>query len=322
MIGRADTQGHRAAAALALLVVAASGIAAQAQDAAPPPPVPPVLVSTPAPPPGPTQAPAPPTPSPTVPPTPPQGVTPPPSPREADLEARLRRMEDRYDAMERRHAQAMQEMQFKYEAMRIRRTGAAALGPGPITGSAARSEAGIGAQGTGGRTNPRESGGGSGLGGQRTPREAGGIGAQGTDGRTFVREYTADEKPLRRPAKVSFSEGLEFASEDDEFKLTFHDLTQAEYRGFPRQDQGTLTDQFFLPRQRWYFTGQVTRSVEFYTAINRGYGSLDLLDAFITLNLIESLKNARGYGGRRPARRPGRGGPRRASIAARGRTTA
>ena len=37
----------------------------------------------------------------------------------------------------------------------------------------------------------------------------------------------------RRAAKVEFAEGLEVSSPDEEFKLTFHNLTQAEYRGFP-----------------------------------------------------------------------------------------
>ncbi len=277
MQGRAKILGRalRAVVTLIALTVAAWGVPGRAQDAAPPPP-------------------APPTPSPTVPPADPPQAASPPAPRQGDLEERLRRMEERYEAMERRHAQEYQELQFKYDAVRIRNSAAAAaVNPAAsrrtISESADRSASGEGAQGTGGRTNPRESS--SGVPGRLTPREAGGTDAQGTGGRTFVRERTADEKPLRRPAKVSFSEGLEFASEDDEFKLTFHDLTQAEYRGFPKHDQGLLQDQFFIPRQRWYFTGQATRSVEFYTAINRGYGSLDLLDAFITLNLLESLTN-------------------------------
>ena len=103
-----------------------------------------------------------------------------------------------------------------------------------------------------------------------TSRESGGVDAQGTAGRTFVREF--DAKPVKRPAKVSFAEGLEFGSDDDEFKLTFHNLTQADYRGFPSQDRGRLQNQFFIPRERWYFTGQTTRAVEFYTVFNRGYG--------------------------------------------------
>lgn len=313
---------------------------ARAQDASPPPAPAPAPVA-PAPEPG-SVAPAP-----APPPVPsPNPATPPPDP----FEDRLRQLEQRYQAMEQRHAEAYRELSEKYEALRAGagdsgarpslpvegargmggRTnpdeaggggGTAPSGGGGGTrasgggGGTGRSRSGQGAQGTGGRTNPDE-GGPGGL----TPREAGGTSAEGTDARTFVRENTADEKPLRRPAKVSFAEGLEFASEDEEFKLTFHDLTQAEYRGFPRSNQGTLQSQFFIPRQRWYFTGQVTRNVEFYTSINRGYGSLDLLDAFITLNLLESLTNrgddaltegndpygAQGTGGRTTANR-GRG---------------
>ena len=121
-------------------------------------------------------------------------------------------------------------------------------------------------------------------------RERSGIDAQGADGRAFVREGASSVRN-KTPVKVQFDEGIEFSSEDDEFKLNFHNLTQAEFRAFPSQNQGTLKDQFFIPRQRWYFTGQTTKNVEFYTDVNRGYGSLDLLDAFLTLNVSQSLTN-------------------------------
>ncbi|WP_168221699.1 OprO/OprP family phosphate-selective porin [Aquisphaera giovannonii] len=123
-------------------------------------------------------------------------------------------------------------------------------------------------------------------------RAATGIGAQGTEGRVFSPETEkgGEEKLQRRTAKVEFAEGLELSSSDDEFKLTFHNLTQAEYRAFPASQEGILQSQFFIPRQRWYFTGRATRNVEYYTVINRGYGSLDLLDAFITYRFDERLR--------------------------------
>ncbi len=159
---------------------------------------------------------------------------------------------------------------------------------------------GAGAQGTGGRTNPDErrggidDGGGSFTGNRSrsaaeaeqglSPRSRRGIGAQGTDARTSTREIGSrgEEKIEKVPGKVSFAEGLEITSPDEEFQLTFHDLTQVELRGFPASQQGTLNTQFFIPRQRWYFTGRATKFIEYYTAINRGYGALDMLDAFIT----------------------------------------
>ena len=119
-----------------------------------------------------------------------------------------------------------------------------------------------------------------------------GSGAQGTDARTFPSEgeHRGSEKVPRRKAIVEFAEGLEFASEDGEFKLQFHDLTQVELRAFPTQNTGYTHTSFFIPRQRWYFTGNVSKNLEYYTVINRGYGSLDLLDAFLSYRYDRRLR--------------------------------
>lgn len=198
--------------------------------------------------------------------------------------------------MQRRHEEEYRALSEKYQKLqdRVGRDGDAS---GAVTGLG-DGVSGRGAEGTGGRTSDSPSG--------PNARERSGIDVEGTEGRTFVRE-SASSARNKSPAKVMFDEGIEFSSEDDEFKLNFHNLTQAEFRSFPSQDQGTLKDQFFIPRQRWYFTGQATKNVEFYTVINRGYGSLDLLDAFMTINLSQSLTNqsaeeagtgAQGTGGR------------------------
>ncbi len=152
------------------------------------------------------------------------------------------------------------------------------LQPSPGTSASTMSRMdriGEGAQGTGGRTDP-----------EQQP----GRGSRGRDIRTLPTESGADEAPLRHEARVEFGEGLEFKTEDDEFRLQFHDLTQVEYRGFPTQNQGFLHSQFFIPRQRWYFTGDLTKKLGFYTSINRGYGTLDLLDAFLSVRVTNNLR--------------------------------
>ena len=185
--------------------------------------------------------------------------------------------------MEKRHADEYQALSQKYDELKKR------VGPEEEVEGEAAGPAGA---------RPSEVG--------PNARAVSGIDAQGTEGRTFVREAASSSKN-KSAARVEFDEGIEFSSTDDEFKLNFHNLTQAEYRAFPSQDQGTLKDQFFIPRQRWYFNGQATKNVEFYTVINRGYGSLDLLDAFMTVNISQSLSNrtadeigsgAQGTGGR------------------------
>ncbi len=148
-------------------------------------------------------------------------------------------------------------------------------------------ESGRGAQGTVGRGSNSGAAEGAGTRGNDTavPAEDGknvtgdkATGAEGKVGRT-----SAEEKP--RSIKTTVANGLRFTSDDDEFQLIFHDLTQVEYRSFPGLGgHSVLKDSFFIPRQRFYFQGRATKNVEFYTVLNRGYGSIDLLDAFITLN--------------------------------------
>ena len=194
------------------------------------------------------------------------------------MEARFRRMEQKYEELNRRHDEEYRALSEKYQNLQ-NQLASPALDSGRETSG---STSGRSAEGTSGRTSTSPSG--------PNARERSGIDAQGADGRAFVREAASSNKN-KKPAKVLFDEGIEFSSEDDEFKLNFHNLTQAEYRSFPSQNQGNLKDQFFIPRQRWYFTGQATKNVEFYTDVNRGYGSLDLLDAFITINISQSVSN-------------------------------
>jgi phosphate-selective porin OprO/OprP len=164
-----------------------------------------------------------------------------------------------------------------------------------------------GFEGTGGRVDPNQRPEASDLDGFRSRMDLNGIGAQGTGGRVSPDQQPAagaagrirrelqqieggDQAPNKRRAKVEFGEGLEFASEDEEYRIQIHNLTQAEFRGFPTRDQGVLQSQFFVPRERWYFTGDLTKHVGFYTVVNRSYGTFDILDAFISLRVDDRLR--------------------------------
>jgi phosphate-selective porin OprO/OprP len=96
-------------------------------------------------------------------------------------------------------------------------------------------------------------------------------------------EYRPNMSAQARKVEWEFQDGLTAQTTDGYFSLTFHNLTQVDYRTFnPSGDP--LHDQFFIPRQRWYFLGNASPFVEYYTVINRGYNSLDLLDAFADFN--------------------------------------
>ncbi|HEX3868909.1 MAG TPA: porin, partial [Pirellulales bacterium] len=97
------------------------------------------------------------------------------------------------------------------------------------------------------------------------------------------RPYRPNMTPRTRKLTAEFGDGVNVQSEDGYFTLTFHNLTQVDYRDFsPSGDP--LHDSFLVPRQRWYLVGNVSPYARYYTVINRGYGSLDLLDAFVDLN--------------------------------------
>ncbi len=216
----------------------------------------------------------------------------PPS-REALLEERLRKMEE----MNERLMQQVEALSRKVE--KIPAGSAPAPGSAPAGGSGGTRSGGAGPTGGGaGGDNDGKPGGPNGTIGRGTQGEGGdpapgpaesapgsnnvtndrARGGQGTIGRSREGQST-------RKINTTFANGLRWTSEDDEFQLVFHNLTQSELLNFPGLGGSSpLKTNFFIPRQRWYFTGRATKNVEFYTVINRGYGSLDLLDAFFNLN--------------------------------------
>jgi phosphate-selective porin OprO/OprP len=244
---------------------------------------------------------APPTPSPAVPPsatTPPAPSPPttPPAPaptapkgREELLEERLLKMEE----MNQRLMNQVETLSNKLEDLTKKAEMAQAPGgdkkPEGPQGTIGRGTLGGGNEGSGSGPGGEARGAGNSaaaVGEGEAPNVSGGR-ARGAEG-TIARSRT-EEKP--RKINTTISNGLRWTSEDDEFQLVFHDLTQSELRNFPGVG-GTspLKTGFFIPRQRWYITGRATKNVEFYTVINRGYGSLDLLDAFIDLNFDPRIK--------------------------------
>ncbi len=92
--------------------------------------------------------------------------------------------------------------------------------------------------------------------------------------------YKPDMEPVRYSGGVYFQDGLQFRSSDGYFTIQFHNLSQLDGRLFdPTGDP--LSDNFNIPRQRWYFQGDISPYATFYTVINRGFGGLDVLDSWV-----------------------------------------
>ena len=104
----------------------------------------------------------------------------------------------------------------------------------------------------------------------------------------FPLSNTADRKRL--PLGGSFGPGFQLQTEDDRFKLRVHYESQIEGRVWAQGNQVPANSGFFLPRQRIFFNGNITKPIEYEFSINRGFGTLNLLNAYINVHLDDRLE--------------------------------
>jgi phosphate-selective porin OprO and OprP len=78
-----------------------------------------------------------------------------------------------------------------------------------------------------------------------------------------------------------FGPGFELRTDDDEFIMQFHNLTQFEYRGYEQYGQSNVHDSFLIPRQWWMFTGRITKPIGYFLSFANGFDTMTLLDVFL-----------------------------------------
>lgn len=137
------------------------------------------------------------------------------------------------------------------------------------------------------RTNTSRSGGAGARDNVAEPRSPD-MGISGGPGSVAGKENIPKDTSLY-PLKAEFGPGFQLHSDDNEFLLQFHNLTQADAITFGPGDQQPAHPGFYIPRQRWYFVGRMTKPIEYYTSINRSFGTLDMLDAFINVHYDDRI---------------------------------
>ena len=94
-----------------------------------------------------------------------------------------------------------------------------------------------------------------------------------------------DTTPKKKAGKVLYGPGFEIASQDDEYTFQLHDMTAIDYRGYTDANRTPYHSGFFIARQRLYFSGRVTKPIEYYASLNRSYAfNFDVLDAYFNIN--------------------------------------
>lgn len=177
--------------------------------------------------------------------------------RERVLEERLKSLEARYDAMERRHTEEVDALAKKYESLKHE------VGIKKATLTAAVPPA--------------------------SPPPEGGEGAEDNLAPSPRLPPKARAGSKRIPLKASFGPAVELRSEDDEFQLQIRYLSQIDFRGYAQPNDDPVASGFSFPRQRLYFSGRLTKPIEYYLTLNRGFGTLDIFDAFINYHYDDRL---------------------------------
>lgn len=96
--------------------------------------------------------------------------------------------------------------------------------------------------------------------------------------------------PNRFPLFASFGNGFLLQTKDDKFRLQIHLESQIEGRAWSQDEQLPANSGVFLPRQRFFFDGHLTKWVEYELSINRGLNNINLLNAYINLHLDDQIQ--------------------------------
>jgi phosphate-selective porin OprO and OprP len=95
----------------------------------------------------------------------------------------------------------------------------------------------------------------------------------------------------RLPLGGYFGNGFQFQTDDDEFGLQFHLESQIDARIWSQRDQVPANSGLFLPRQRIFFNGNITKKIEYEFSINRGLsGTINILNAFVNLHFDDRFE--------------------------------
>ncbi len=215
--------------------------------------------------------PAPNTPQPVVPPTPAATTTEVVSaaPSAADYETRIQQLE-----------MIVRQMQAQQAQMAAGR-GPANSAPDAGTASSTRSGAGLGQPGAGAATPSRS--GGAGAPGQSLPPNP-----------PVSSRFDSPATLVSKPGTVKFGPGFEIRTDDEEFFLQFHNLTQIDYRGYQQGGQTPVRDTFIIPRQWWMFSGRITKPIGYFVSFQNAVDTVSMLDVFVDLNYNPKLQGRIG----------------------------
>ncbi len=124
------------------------------------------------------------------------------------------------------------------------------------------------------------------------PSQSGGFGAPGQSlppNPSLNKRFNSPATLTNSPGAFKFGPGFELRSNDNEFFLQFHNLTQVEYRGYQQGGQSQVHDSFAIPRQWFMFSGRISQPVGYFVSLSQGFDSVNALDVFMDFTASPKL---------------------------------
>jgi phosphate-selective porin OprO/OprP len=108
---------------------------------------------------------------------------------------------------------------------------------------------------------------------------------------TFPSSGISSPQPGRVGLDTTFGPGFLFSSDDDRFSLAIHYESQVDGRAWHESVQIPGNGGVVLPRQRIFFTGNITRPIEYEFAVNRGVdGNVNVLNAILNFHFDDRFQ--------------------------------
>src|SRR5262249_16784931 len=84
--------------------------------------------------------------------------------------------------------------------------------------------------------------------------------------------------------------GYVLQSENEEYELRLNGELQVDSRVYQRQNQTPIVSDFNIPRARIYFSGRLSRPIEYQLSFQRSNNNFDLLNAYLNFRYDERLQ--------------------------------
>jgi phosphate-selective porin OprO/OprP len=97
-------------------------------------------------------------------------------------------------------------------------------------------------------------------------------------------------RPNRSPIDGFFGTGFWWQTQDEEFQLRIRIGSQFDLREWSPGNYDFPTSGIYLPRQRVFFAGRITKQIEYELAFNRGMNGTDLLNAYLNYHADDRLE--------------------------------